>query len=43
MEREVHKNLDYCRISSDREHFRIGLDEARKVITQIGQMYTSNG
>ena len=43
MEREVHKNLDYCRISSDREHFRIGLDEARKIITQIGKMYTSNG
>ena len=42
MEREVHKELNYCRVSSDREHFRINLDEAKKIITRIGQMYTSN-
>ena len=42
MEREVHKALDYCRVSSDREHFRINLEEAKEVITRIGKLYTSN-
>ena len=42
MEREVHKALDYCRVSSDREHFRINLEEAKEIITRIGKLYTSN-
>lgn len=42
MEKEVHKTLDYCRISNDREHFKINLEEAKEIITRIGQMYTSN-
>ena len=43
LEKEVHKELDYCRVSSDREHFRISLVEAKESITRIGQRYTSNG
>ena len=41
LEREVRKELDYCRISSDREHFQIPIEEAKKVILKLGKTYTN--
>ena len=35
LEREVHKELNYCRISSDREHFQIPIEEAKKKLSNL--------
>jgi len=40
MEKEVHKALDYCRVTGNKEHFAISLDEAKEVIENIGKKYT---
>ena len=41
LEREGHKELDYCRISSDREHFEITVEEAKNTILKLGKTYTN--
>lgn len=42
LEREIHSELGYCRISNNREHFSITIDEAKKVIQRRGKMYSND-
>jgi hypothetical protein len=38
-EREIHKVLKDCRVSMDREFFRVSLQEAKGIVEKIGKKY----
>jgi hypothetical protein len=40
MEAEVHETLKEYRISNQREFFQVDLEEAKNIITLIGEKYT---
>lgn len=40
LEKEVHQVLDYCRVTSNKEHFTLPLEEAKQVITVLGKKFT---
>lgn len=42
LEQEVHKELEYCRVDSRKEHFMITLQEAQDKIEEIAIRYTGN-
>lgn len=39
LESEIHKHLDSCRVSTNREFFSIGIKEAKEVIEELGKKY----
>lgn len=39
LEGEIHKNLSKYRLSNNKEHFSVSLDEAKKTIINLGQNY----
>jgi hypothetical protein len=39
LEQEVHKALDFYRVNSHREFFQISLDEAKRVVENLGSRY----
>ena len=39
LEAEIHRHLDSCRVSTNREFFNIGIKEAKEVIEEIGKKY----
>lgn len=39
LEREVHKHLAQHRVRNDREFFQVSLEEAKRVITLLGEKY----
>lgn len=42
-EREIHKALAYCRVTANKEHFALPLDEAKEIVEQIGSRYIYGG
>jgi hypothetical protein len=42
LEIEIHRYLNQYRINNDREFFQLNLEDARKVIEELGKRYTKN-